>query len=173
VAESPAVGFKFTPSAKPAPTPSKPFPWWIVAVVALVVVAGGGAGWMFWPKPGPVTPPVADVIVPKVRDEALGAGVTTLLAAGFAVDGTAITSNPAQPDQWIVGQTPAEGSKVPPKSTVSITVNHHVPVVCGPPLLCKWRGMAEFKESEKAFTIQKDAVLSKTLPLRITPVRPQ
>jgi serine/threonine-protein kinase len=54
----PAVAFDIAAPEK-APEPGKKFPWWIVAVAAVLVLAivGGGAAWYFWPRPDRIEMP--------------------------------------------------------------------------------------------------------------------
>jgi beta-lactam-binding protein with PASTA domain len=97
----PAVGFKIEPTAPPKPPA---FPKWIFAVIAVVVLAVGGA--LYWllssPKPNPTS---ADIVVPDITNKTLADAKTALEGAGLTL-GAVKRDVAAKPKDIVLKQTP-------------------------------------------------------------------
>jgi hypothetical protein len=118
--ESPAVTFA-VPEAKVVTVPPAKFPWWVVAaVVAFVVLAGGGAYWAFSGS-GPVTPS-DQVVVPKIdpANPTLVKYLGQLEPLELIADPTPQVSSTLPPDTVIA--SPDAGKLVAKGSSVKITV---------------------------------------------------
>jgi beta-lactam-binding protein with PASTA domain len=99
-------------SAPQAP-PNGGFPWWIVAVAALVLVLGGTAAWWFWPRAvevPPLTQLTRDEAVTKLEDLGLALGGEHTKFTGEAAGGT------------VIGQTPEAGTDVEKGSAVNLVI---------------------------------------------------
>ena len=96
----------------PVAEPAKPFPWWIVAVAALVLVIGAAA-FIFWPR---------DVTVPALRGLAVSEARATLVALGLQEGSISETDGGAIDPQRVVASSPAEGTPAPRNSAVDLVI---------------------------------------------------
>jgi len=105
--KGPLVGVELsTPTPKIEP---KPFPWWIIAVAAVVLIGAGVAVWLLLPK---------GVTVPKVVEMTLEDARTALTDRKLKVEEKMLIGN--KPENTVVDQDPAEGVKVKKGDTVTI-----------------------------------------------------
>lgn len=102
------------PGPEPKPAPDKRFPWWVVAVVAGVLVLGGVLAAVFWPR---------GIEVPDVVGLSLDGAKDAIAEVGLAV---ALPPSTAETDQQapdtVLGQTPDPGAKVKKGSEIKLTV---------------------------------------------------
>lgn len=124
--ENPDEDFTQGPSvtfAVPAPLPvKKPFPWWIIAVIAGVIIIGIILAVVLSPK---------QVEVPTLVNSPLIAAQPTLEAAGLKVNVVLATADSAKVNV-VLGQDPAGGAKVQSGSGVTLTVGVAKPMTPTP-----------------------------------------
>lgn len=139
--EGPTVAFE----VKPVKVNGKPFPWWIVAVVAGVVVVGVVAYLLLRPGnavPDPAATPVAievNVEVPNVVRRPFNDAKTEIEGRQLTVErlAPAVATLEFTPEE-VVRQDPAVGTKVKPGTVVKLSVagpSVQVPRVVGATLL--------------------------------------
>lgn len=113
--EGPVVEINVSDAEKPIDN-DHPFPWWIVAVVAVVLIAGGGIGWWATHRtPAMVT---VDDVMGKTHDEAR----EILSNNGFEIkaDQTQLTVETDEVDR-VIGQDPLGNTQADHGSTVTLT----------------------------------------------------
>jgi hypothetical protein len=116
--ESPTVGFTVKPKE------IKPFPWWIViAIVVILAIIGGVIAYV----KRPITPPVATTVtVPNVEGYVFTLGVTP---PGLAAVGLKSTLGAGRwaclvgPNRIITVTNPPPGAIVPAGSTITLTIS--------------------------------------------------
>ena len=129
-AESPAVAAEVpTPVVKTTvtETPKKPFPWWIVAVAAVVLVIGGGVTWYL----------LSGTKVPALKDMRLDAAVDRLDKAGLEPGNVAEQVTGTVDSGVVLDQSPEPGAKADKGSKVDLTieaVSVEVPELIGKPV---------------------------------------
>lgn len=96
----------------PEPAPPKPFPWWIVAVVAVVVIGAGLAFWL-WPRSVPV---------PDVREQTLNNARATLEAVGLASGGPLVADGGSIAPGLVVASTPGAATPLPRNGSVVLVI---------------------------------------------------
>ena len=123
--EGPSVAFEV-----PEPPKKKPFPWWIVAVAAGIVllIIIGVVVWLLVRGSGTAT-------VPAVVGQPEAAAQTMLKDAGFGVKSVQVAVNDQAQNGVVQTQDPAAGTEQPKKTEVTINVGHmvRVPRVTGRP----------------------------------------
>lgn len=118
--EGPLVGVELT---KPTPKiDPKPFPWWIIAVAAVVLIGAGVAVWMLLPK---------DVTVPNVVGKSFEEASSELTGKKLKVEDEMQVGD--QPENTVVKQEPEEGAKLKKGDTVKIV--YEAPFVAVPSLV--------------------------------------
>jgi beta-lactam-binding protein with PASTA domain len=129
-AESPAVAAEVpTPVVKPpvTQTPEKHFPWWIVAVAAVVLVIGGGVTWYLLSGPK----------VPALKDMRLDAAVDQLEKAGLQAGDVTEQVTGSADAGVVLDQSPEPGAEAEKGSKVDLTieaVSVEVPELVGMPI---------------------------------------
>ncbi|MGC9347466.1 MAG: PASTA domain-containing protein [Anaerolineae bacterium] len=114
--EGPTVTFQV-----PEPQPEKPFPWWIVAVVAagLLLIGGLIAAIVLWPR---------DVEVPGVRGAAINVAVDELAEAHLEVSDDILEEPSAEvPEGSVIRTDPPAGDEVPRGTEVTLIVSTGAP----------------------------------------------
>lgn len=128
--EGPALAI----DVKPAP-PKRKFPWWILAIVLLVLAVGGGVGYMIVKRMGMVE-------LPSVTGIPYQEASAQLTALGLVVARSAQTSSDTPEN--VIAQLPPAGDKVKKGSEVVLTVavaapvTPTVPVVPADPFAGTW-----------------------------------
>lgn len=107
--EGPSVVFTVQPSKAPA---KKPFPWWILAVAAVVLTVGGVFAWLLFFR---------SVAVPNVTGKRLELAVGELENKGFELTQTPKESNNPEEVGTVTEQRPEVGTKVKRGSNVALT----------------------------------------------------
>jgi len=117
-AQGATVAFTVAKREKP-----KPFPWWILAVAALVLVVGGIVAWLVLRN---------TVEVPKITGKTLTQASSILAQSNLKVGNvTSVLAGNTSVDN-VLSQTPAAGQKVAANSTVDVGVG--VAIVVVPPV---------------------------------------
>jgi hypothetical protein len=94
--------------------PSRPFPWWIVAVAACVLVIGGGLLWWVLSS--------KKVAVPDVTKQSLDQAIGTLTSQQLKVGQITDETGAVATSGTVVSQSPAAGTQVSVNSTVNLVV---------------------------------------------------
>ncbi len=108
--QGPAVVFD-VPVAAPV---KRPFPWWILAVIAALLIIGGGLGWYFG---------LRTTTIPDVKGLTIGAATTTLTDAGFKTGTIIPAPDPVITSGLVIKTDPPAGSKQRPGTTVNLEVS--------------------------------------------------
>lgn len=108
--EGPSVSFEVKELAPAAPPPRK-FPWWIVAVAAVLVLGAGIITWLLIPE---------KVTVPKVVGEPVDKARELLTDFAYEEAGQQLTGK--FPPGVVIEQNPAEGAKVAKGTKVAVTI---------------------------------------------------
>jgi hypothetical protein len=99
----------------PEPAPKKPFPWWILAAVAAVLVIGGILAIVLWPR---------SVTIPTVRNETLADASAILTNARLTVaEDVQEQASDAIGEGLVIGTSPPEGDEVRRGSEVALIVS--------------------------------------------------
>jgi len=104
------------------PQVEKKFPWWIAALIAVVVI--GGATWFFWPK---------SVEVPDVVGKPLADARTLLKGAGLGMADPDFQASADLPPDSVLAQAPAAGQEVDKGTLIKLTLAE-TPIVQVPSL---------------------------------------
>jgi beta-lactam-binding protein with PASTA domain len=143
--EGPAVSFEVK---KVAPTPAAPsplkFPWWIVAVVAVLVIGAGVITWLLLPQ---------KVKVPQMVGMPSDEAIKSLEAAKLKLAATNTKATGTQKVGIVVEQSPNANQAVPVGSGVTLVVEGPpttvvVPNVVGQPI-------SKAKELLKGFAVEE------------------
>jgi len=121
--EGPALAIEVKP---PGPAKRK-FPWWILAVLALVLLVGGGVGYMIMKKMGGVE-------LPSVTGMPYADATEQLRALGLVATRTSQATASAPPEQ-VIDQSPSASQKVKKGSEVGLTVAVAEPVTPTAPVV--------------------------------------
>jgi TolB protein len=108
--QGPSVVFD-VPAALPV---KRSFPWWILAVVAALLIVGGGLGWYFG---------LRTQAIPDVKGLSIGAATTTLTDAGFKTGTIIPAPDPAITNGLVIKTDPAAGTRQRPGTTVNLQVS--------------------------------------------------
>lgn len=123
--EGPVVQIDVTGAEAPPAKPSG-FPWWIVAVVAAVLLIGAGIViWATWKR---------TEVVPMVKLKPLAEAEQTLLDLKFKVEKTMVLTVKSDEVDVVIGQDPPPETEVAQGSTVTLTVGQEgveVPPILG------------------------------------------
>jgi hypothetical protein len=106
--EGPTVTFQVQP-----PEPPDGFPWWIIAVIAGVLVVGGVIAFLLWPR---------SLRMPTVAGLPLGQAEATLTVEGIPVGRTIEVPEAGTTPGYVVASTPKPGDVVTPGATVVLAV---------------------------------------------------
>jgi PASTA domain len=111
--EGPSVSFEVKELASAAP-PVGRFPWWIVAIAAVLVVGAGIITWLLIPK---------KVVVPKVVGMPYQEAIERIDAKklGYIVSDQRVSTGKVTVDA-IANQSPAADQRVPPGTKVTLTL---------------------------------------------------
>ncbi len=116
-AEGPTIGFEIKPP--PPPPLKKPFPWWIIAVVALGVI-GGVAAWLF------LRPAGKTQTIPRLADLTVSEALVALEKVGISASRvkTEVVENDLRegPSQ-VIQSMPGEGKTVAPGANMGLIVS--------------------------------------------------
>lgn len=107
---------------KPAPKPEpKKRPWWLIVVVALVVLVLGVVIWLVARGDEPAPPPAGDGTVPIVTGRTEAEATALLRDAGLKV-GTVRHKHDAGKPEAVLEQSLPAGAKLPPDTAVNLVV---------------------------------------------------
>jgi hypothetical protein len=111
--EGPSVSFEVKELAPAKPSPRK-FPWWIVALAAVVILGAGLITWLLIPQKNTVP----EVVGMPYQDAIKSLGPAKL---GYIVSDQRVITGKV-PIGTIANQSPAAGQQVPPGTKVTLTV---------------------------------------------------
>lgn len=132
VATGPAVGFSVA-AAPVAPPVKAKFPWWAVAVAAVLVIAvGGGVGYFALRK----TEDPNAVLLPVMANKDHVAIAQQLATGGLSAT-FALTSQGDAANMSIADSNPKENTKVSPDTVVALTVKRSASGPC-PSVVCSF-----------------------------------
>lgn len=106
-AQGATVAFTVREAKKP-----KPFPWWIVAVAAVVLIGGGITAWLL----------LRGVTVPDLTGMTQDAATTALTSDNLKLAATNTTVTDSTKVGKVVSQSPAAGQSVKSGSTVNVQI---------------------------------------------------
>lgn len=119
----------------------KPFPWWIVAVVAALLVVVGIVWYIVSSEPEPKPEPITQVILPDVQKMKLSDALLKLNKKGLVVDISKIRKqfNNKLAEDIVVNQVPDpdKTKKVEKGSKVDLTVSTKLRIMVGKPIYFK------------------------------------
>jgi hypothetical protein len=120
--EGPALAI----DVKPTP-PKRKFPWWILAIVVLVLLVGGGVGYMIMKRMGMVE-------LPSVTGKPYEEANEQLTALGLVVSRTSQATS-SEASENVIAQLPPANDKVKKGSEVVLTVAVAKPVTPTAPVV--------------------------------------
>ncbi|MEI7625041.1 MAG: Stk1 family PASTA domain-containing Ser/Thr kinase [Actinomycetota bacterium] len=152
----PAYGGTFP--NEPLPPPEKKSPWpWIVALLAILVIAGGGLAYA-------LTRP-EHVSVPNVVGQSVATASTVLANAGFKVDVTRVTDD--NPKDRVIRQDPQPLASVSSGSVVTLRVSDGPGDVTVPTVAGQSQNEAEKRLRAAGFKVNLRTEYSDSIPKAI------